>query len=385
MFYLNMNAMVAMAGMVVVLMLTRKWPQNKRILTLLFSLGFLLVFSQKLFLFYVVYTLLNYAGFVYLCRALIWRKAAFILLIALNVVAVFLGARFFIMGIFHNPLFDSIIYLGLIYNVLKVIDAYFFAYFFGKEGQVPALDYSNYILFIPTFTSGPILKFRDFMADSKKPYLVDSALFEACVKRIILGLFKKIVLVTWMTSVFNEVLKQDLHTHQSLFLMIWFYALIYFDFSGYSDIAVGFGRLMGYNVPENFKRPFLSPTLTQYWRNWHATLGDFFRDHIFMFFSRKTPSRLTAAGLSILIMVLIGLWHGFSWLYLVWGVYHGLLLAMENLFQLSTVNKKKVSKTYFYLRCLGTQALVTLAVIIYSPNHDAVLRIYRGLLHLPSF
>ena len=92
------------------------------------------------------------------------------------------------MGIFHNPLFDAIIYLGLIYNVLKVIDAYYFAYFFGKEGQVPAIDYANYLLFIPTFTSGPILKFRDFMADSKKPYNVDAALFEDSVKRIILGL-----------------------------------------------------------------------------------------------------------------------------------------------------------------------------------------------------
>ncbi|MBP1992684.1 MBOAT family O-acyltransferase [Paenibacillus eucommiae] len=385
MFYLNMNAIMAMLGMVVILMLTRRYPNNKRVLTLLFSVCFLLLFSKKLLVFYLIFTLLNYLGFVYLCRTKLWRTATFLFAILANVAAVFIGIRFFVMGIFQNPLFDTIIYLGLIYNVLKVIDAYYFAYFFEKKGQVPLLDYSNYILFIPTFTSGPILKFRDFMADSKKPYTVNAALFEDSIKRIVLGLFKKIVLVTWMTGVFNDVLQNDLHTHQSIFLMIWFYALIYFDFSGYSDIAIGFGRLMGYTMPENFKRPFLSPTLTQYWRNWHATLGDFFRDHIFMFFSRKTPSRLTAAGLSLLIMVLIGLWHGFSWLYLLWGVYHGLLLALENLFQLSTVNKKKSSKTYFYFRCFCTQALVTLAVIIYSPDHEAVLRIYRGLLNLPSF
>src|SRR5206468_7200830 len=128
------------------------------------------------------------------------------------------------------------------------------------------------------------------------------------------------------------------YTHESLFLMIWFYALIFFDFSGYSDIAVGFGRLMGYNIPENFKKPFQSPTLTQYWRNWHATLGDWFRDHIFMFFSRQTPTRWTAAGLSLLIMVLIGLWHGFSWLYVLWGVYHGILMGLENLLNKTTVN-----------------------------------------------
>jgi alginate O-acetyltransferase complex protein AlgI len=209
---------------------------------------------------------------------------------------------------------------------------------------------------------------------------------ESSVKRIIAGMFKKIVIVPYMWDVFHRVLAApELNTHQSLFLMVWFYALIYFDFSGYSDIAIGFGRLMGYNVPENFKKPFLSPTLTQYWRNWHATLGDWFRDHIFMLVSRKTPSRRTAAGLSMLIMTLIGLWHGFTWLYLMWGIYHGILLALENLLNRTTVNKRKVSKTYFYARCLLVQLCVTAAVIVYSENAETVLRIYRGLLSLPAF
>ncbi|OPH54512.1 acyltransferase [Paenibacillus ferrarius] len=381
MFYMHMNAMIAMIGMIAVLMLTRKWADNKRILMIIFSLCFLLLFSQKLLVFYAAFTVINYIGFVYLCRTTIWRKAIFILAIAANVIGVFLGVRLFVMGIFHNPIFDTVIYLGLIYNVLKVIDAYYFAYFFGKEGQVPAIDYANYLLFIPTFTSGPILKFRDFMADSKKPYTVDAALFENSIKRIILGLFKKIVVVTWMTSIFDQVLKQDLHTHQSLFLLIWFYILIYMDFSGYSDMAIGFGRLMGYTMPENFKRPLFSPSMTQFWRNWHATLGDFFRDHIFMFFSRTVPSRWVASSLSILIMVLMGLWHGFTWLYFFYGLYHGLILAIENLLKLTTVNKKKVSKTYFYFRCFVTQTLVTFSVIIYSSNYETVLRIYKGLLH----
>ncbi|MGG1552377.1 MBOAT family O-acyltransferase [Paenibacillus ferrarius] len=384
MFYMHMNAIIAMIGMVAVLMLTRRWANNKRILMLIFSLCFLLLFSQKLFVFYAVYTIINYLGFIYLCRTSVWRKTAFIFGIAANVVGVFLGVRFFVMGIFHNPMFDAVIYLGLIYNVLKVIDAYYFAYFFGKDGEVPALDYANYVLFIPTFTSGPILKFRDFMADTKKPYSVDAKLFEDSVKRVILGLFKKIVLVTWMTSVFDYVLKGELYTLQSIFLLIWFYAIIYFDFSGYSDMAIGFGRLMGYTMPENFKKPFLSPSMTQFWRNWHATLGDFFRDHIFMFFSRKAPSRGLASALSILIMVLIGLWHGFTWLYFFYGLYHGLILAIENWFKITTVQRKKVSKTYFYFRCFVTQALVTISVIIYSSNYETVLRIYRGLFHFTA-
>lgn len=382
MWYLNMNAVMAMTGMIVVLALTRKWPQNKRVLVLAFNLCFLLVFSKQLFAFYLGYTALNYLAFWGLCFLPRFRKTAFIALIAANVAAV-CAVRLMSMDVWSHPLLTTAIFLGLIYNVLKVIDALYFAYFFGKEARTPVLDYFNYILFIPVFTSGPILKFRDFMADTKQPYRVTAAQTEDSVKRIILGMFKKIVLVTWMTDIFNSMSAQELHTHESIFLMIWFYALIYFDFSGYSDIAVGFGRLMGYNIPENFKKPFQSPTLTQYWRNWHATLGDWFRDHIFMFFSRQTPTKWTAAGLSVLIMVLIGLWHGFSWLYVLWGVYHGLLLALENVLGKTTVNKRKVSKTYFYTRCAINQLLVTAAVIVYSGSSETVLHIYRGLFRLP--
>ncbi|SDE51124.1 alginate O-acetyltransferase complex protein AlgI [Paenibacillus sp. UNCCL117] len=383
MWYLNMNAVLAIIGMVLVLALTRRWPGNKRYLLLAFNLCFLFVFSQKLFVFYLAYTALNYAAFLFLGRLASFRKTAFVLLIAANVAAV-CTLRLFGMELFTHPLFDVVIALGLIYNVLKVIDALYFAYFIGKDSRASALDYFNYILFIPTFTSGPILKFRDFMADTKQPYQVDAAQTEQYVKRIILGMFKKIVLVTWMTDVFNRVSgAEQLQVHESVFLMIWFYALIFFDFSGYSDIAVGFGRLMGYNVPENFKKPFQSPTLTQYWRNWHATLGDWFRDHIFMFVSRKTPTKWTAAGLSMLVMVLIGLWHGFSWLYVLWGVYHGLLLGLENILGYTTVNKRKVSKRYFYARCALTQLFVTAAVIVYSGNSAAVYKIYSGLANWP--
>lgn len=383
MWYLNMNAVVAMAAMVAALMLTRRWPANKRVLLLAFNLGFLYVFSEKLALFYAAYTLLNYFAYIFLCRVPSIRRMWFVLFIALNVAAVSV-LRLFVMGELHHPLFEAVITLGLIYNVLKVIDALYFAYFIGRDGQSKLIDYANYVLFVPTFTSGPILKFRDFIADAKKPYAVDAAAFEAGIKRIILGMFKKIVLVAWMTSVFDHVMGRELHTHESLFLMIWFYALIYFDFSGYSDIAVGMGRLFGYTIPENFKKPFLSPTLTQYWRNWHATLGDWFRDHIFMFFSRRALTRVEGAGLSLLVMTLIGIWHGFTWPYIAWGVYHGLLLAGENLLQKTIVNKKKVSRAYYWFRIALTQAFVTAAIIVYGGAPGTVLKVYRGLFHLPS-
>ncbi|MDF2721790.1 MAG: alginate regulatory protein [Paenibacillus sp.] len=379
-YLLNVYALAALSGMVLVLAATRRWRHSKRLLVLLFNLSFLLLFSQKLFLFSIVYTLVNYCGYIALCRALRYRRLLFGAAIVLNVAGV-ACLRLFGMNVLEHPLFDVIYLFGLIYTVLKVIDAYYLAYYAGNVVRAPMLDFVNYLLFIPTFTSGPILKLRDFLADAKKPYAVSAAEFEAGIKRVILGLFKKVVIVAGMMYVFHDVLEHDLRFYHSLFLMVWFYALIYFDFSGYSDIAIGFGRLMGYTIPENFKQPFLSPTLTQYWRNWHATLGDWFRDHIFMIFSRQFSSRGAAAVLSIIIMVGIGLWHGFSWLYLLWGLYHGVLMALESLLKLSLVNRKKVSTAYFYFRCFCTQLLVTAAVIVYSGSSDVVLRIYRGLLN----
>lgn len=381
MFFTTMNGLVALAGLIAVLLATRRWPHNKRILLLLFNVGFLAVFSKKLIVFYLIYTALNYAGFRFLRKVETGRRFWFIALIFLNVAAIS-TLRLFVMDVFAHPLFDAVIFLGLIYNVLKVIDALYFAYFFGKDAEAKPLDYFNYILFVPTFTSGPILRFRDFMADAKKPYTVGSAEIEAGIKRVILGLFKKVVLVTWVSTAFTWLLEGELNPGKSLLLMIIFYAWVYFDFSGYSDMAVGIGRMTGYTVPENFKRPFLSPSLTQYWRNWHASLGDWFREHIFIFFSRKTPSKWTAAGLSLLIMVLIGLWHGFTVLYVLWGVYHGLIISLENLLGKTLVNKRKVSKKYFYFRVLLTQAIVLLGIIVYygdGSHPETVLRIYRGL------
>ena len=382
MWYLQMNAVLAMAGMIALLMVTQRWSSNKRVGLLLFNLGFLAVYSPRLAAFMAIYTAVNYIGFQFLSRVQRARRFWFLLWIAVNIIGVVL-LRLFAMGTLHHPLFVAVITLGLIYQLLKVIDALYYAYYVGREAKASAIDYANYILFVPTFTSGPILKFRDFMADASKSYTVDALTFKVNSKRIILGMFKKIVVVTWMTALFDYVLKsQELHLWESLILMALFYVILYMDFSGYSDIAIGVGRLMGYQVPENFKKPFLAPTLTQFWRSWHASLGDWFRDHLFMPFSRQINNRWKAAGMALIIMLLMGLWHGFTWLYVYYGLYHGTVMAIENLLQKTTVNRKKVSSLYFYSRVALTQLIVMFSVIIYSGNMDTVMRIYKGLLQL---
>src|SRR6185503_1629431 len=118
---------------------------------------------------------------------------------------------------------------------------------------------------------------------------------------------------------------------QSIVLIISLYLFFYFDFAGYSDIAIGFGLLLGVRVPENFKLPFTSTSLTEFWRNYHITLVDWMRDHVFIPLGGMRAGRLKAGLLAATIMVLSGLWHGLTAPFLLWGLWHGGNMFVESM------------------------------------------------------
>lgn len=349
---------------------------------LLLSVLFLAVYSGKLAVFAVLYAGLNFLLYrIILGSAGAWRKTAFAGAVLANIAALLI-LRMFAGGLLTHAWFAPVILLGLVYTLLKVINSFFHAYYVAE--RAPKLsEYAAYLLFIPTFTSGPIMKLHDFLRDVRSEWRLDSGSLEWSVKRIIRGLFKKLVLVSLLMTVYERLLGGELDTAQSAAVLIVFYILLYFDFSGYSDIAIGFGRLMGIQVPENFKKPFSSPTLTQFWRNWHATLGDWFRDHVFQTFAPKAPSRAFSAFMAFFVMVLVGLWHGINPLFILWGLYHGVLLALENVFKQTTVNKRKVSKLQFWARCAVVNALVAFGTIFFSADLETAERILKGLVTLP--
>jgi D-alanyl-lipoteichoic acid acyltransferase DltB (MBOAT superfamily) len=211
----------------------------------------------------------------------------------------------------------------------------------GRLAACSLQDYVNYVIFFPAFTAGPIDRLPRFVKDLQKPMVILSPELGQAFYRLAVGVFKKFALADTLALVaLNPTNAAQLQSGGWAWLLVYAYAFqIYFDFAGYTDIAIGIGQLLGITLPENFKRPYLNSNLTQFWNNWHMTLTQWFRAYFFNPITRSLRSRYRtlAVGWIVLItqvstMVLIGLWHGVTWNFVLWGTWHGLGLFIQNRF-----------------------------------------------------
>lgn len=201
------------------------------------------------------------------------------------------------------------------------------------RGEVTAqrnpIDLACYVTFFPQLIAGPIVRYKDIAAQLRdRPQNLDNLRLGAA--RFLVGLGKKVLLA----NLLGEVCAAWRVTADPSVLFSWLYALsytlhIYFDFSGYSDMAIGLGKLFGFSFPENFNYPYISRSVTEFWRRWHMSLGTWFRDYVYIPLggNRKGKGR---QFLNILIVwMLTGFWHGAAWNFLLWGLYFALLLMAE--------------------------------------------------------
>ena len=209
----------------------------------------------------------------------------------------------------------------------------------GRLPSVSLSEYVNYALFFPTFVAGPIDRIEHFTPDLNTHIALDRSGWLDAGKRFVLGLFKKFVLadgLAWMAL--NGTFTRDIHSAGWMWLLLYAYSLrIYFDFSGYTDIAIGLGRFLGIRLPENFSSPYLKPNLTMFWNSWHITLTQWFRSYFsnpLMRTLRTHHWHLPAYSVILITqlgtMVLIGLWHGITINFVLWGVWHGIGLFVQN-------------------------------------------------------
>jgi alginate O-acetyltransferase complex protein AlgI len=239
-----------------------------------------------------------------------------------------------------------------------------------------------YTLFPPTLTSGPIQKYQDFRQQLATPLPLDLSLIAGAVYRITRGYFRKLVIALVLNEAVTKILaRSELTVLMSVFAIVLLYLYFYFDFAGYSDIAIGFGLLIGIKVPENFRKPFLATNVSEFWRNWHITLVDWFRDHVFIPLGGMQTSRSRAAGLAFLIMVLCGLWHGLTLSLLVWGAWHGGLLVVEGLSGSRPVPPAHRHGVNYWSRVLWTNARVAFGCVFFLPASDGIFKIFRGFAH----
>lgn len=208
------------------------------------------------------------------------------------------------------------------------------------SGRLPALnlpEFVTYVLFAPTLLAGPIDRAERFAKELRATFKPNWPDLLAGGQRLFIGAFKKFALADTLALIaLNEHNASQATSAWGAWLLVYAYALrLYFDFSGYSDMAIGAARLVGLKLPENFNAPYLKPNLTVFWNNWHMTLSQWFRAYWFNPLSRWLRGRQLSTPTMILIcqsstMLLIGLWHGITWNFVAWGAWHAVGLFSHN-------------------------------------------------------
>ena len=203
-------------------------------------------------------------------------------------------------------------------------------------------NYQTYILLFPKLIAGPIVRYHDIadqITDREKNYTSDvklSGFYTFCI-----GLAKKVIIANTIGTQADDVFKLSINEIDSAAAWVGAIAYsfqIYFDFSGYSDMAIGICKMIGIRLPENFNNPYLSSSITEFWRRWHMTLGLWMKNYLYIpLGGNKVKSKLYRN--LFIVFLLSGLWHGASWNFILWGAFHGLFLVLERLFLLSFYNK----------------------------------------------
>lgn len=345
-----------------------------RNILLIFDIAILFYVSWQLALFSVGYTIITYILVRILKPLKKTKRFWFVVFCFLCTIPFFYGR----LTEFFPTLPVIITFVGIAYHMLKAIDTLYFVYY--TDMTIPLLTYANYMLFFPTFTSGPIFRYRDFSNTFKNPIPLTGELFLKCVKRFIRGMFKKMVVLYFVTEIFNHLLGLEAHWYLSLAIIVLSYITLFLDLSGYSDIAIAVGSVMGYNVPENFRKPWAAASFTQFWRNWHITLSDWVREHIFVVLNGKKLNRFASAAVGFMTMFVMEMWHGFTLPYIVGGVYNGLCMGLENLFGLTRADKRKMKKPLYILRCFLVNFAFALNTLLFTVTSEQFIEIMKGLI-----
>ncbi len=215
------------------------------------------------------------------------------------------------------------------HNISYVVDVY--------RGERPAqrsfLNFLTYIVMFPQLVAGPIVRYKEIddqlPADRPRDRVDD---FAAGFPRFAFGLFKKVVIADTIAPIADSV--YALPAGEVTTAAAWIGALafalqIYFDFSGYSDMAIGLGRMLGFRLPENFNRPYSAVSITDFWRRWHMSLSRWFRDYLYIPLGGNRGSEVSTYRNLFVVFLLVGFWHGAAWTFVIWGAYHGALLTIE--------------------------------------------------------
>ena len=240
--------------------------------------------------------------------------------------------------------------------------------------QKNLIDFGMYITMFPQLIAGPIVRYAD-VQDQLAERSVTTADFSEGVMRFVVGLGKKVLLANQMGAVWSDIyaLGGDVSA-----LMAWTGAIaytfqIYFDFSGYSDMAIGLGRMFGFKFPENFRYPYQSVSITDFWRRWHITLSTWFKEYLYIPLGSNRRGLARQALNLLIVWSLTGFWHGAGWNFVMWGLYYFVILFIEKLFLL-----KALDKLPKFFRHVYALVLIIIGWVIFASDDVSVLLPYLG-------
>ena len=231
------------------------------------------------------------------------------------------------------------------------------------EVQNNIISFGTYVTLFPQLIAGPIVRYKT-VAHEIDNRIESFDLFGEGVKRFILGLGKKVLLANSIGLIWENISAGDIYALPTMTAWIGILAFafqIYFDFSGYSDMAIGLGKMFGFNFLENFNYPYTSRSITEFWRRWHISLGTWFKEYLYIPLGGNRVSKLLNVRNILIVWMLTGIWHGTSWNFALWGLYFGIILIIEKF-----ILMKYLEKLPSFFRRLYTLSLVLISWVIFA-------------------
>lgn len=285
-----------------------------------------------------------------------YKKVYLVLAVVLSLAALgyFKYADFFIANLnavtgMSIPLLKIALPIGISFYTFQILSYNIDVY----RGEVPAqknpIHLATYITMFPQLIAGPIVRYSDVAKQlEKRKHSFDKIALG--IRRFVLGLSKKILIANTLGELCDIFRKSD----DKSVLFYWMYAVafslhIYFDFSGYSDMAIGLGKIFGFDFIENFNYPYISKSITEFWRRWHISLGTWFRDYVYIPLGGSRVRKERMFFNIFLVWMLTGFWHGAAWNFIIWGLYFAVLLVIEKVFLLKYLQHAKVINRIYVL------------------------------------
>nr|WP_173471828.1 MBOAT family protein [Eubacterium ruminantium] len=292
-------------------------------------------------------------------------------IVNLGILIFFKYTDFFISNInkvggFGIKLLDLALPLGISFYTFQILSYSIDVYRGEVEPQKNIIDLAAYITLFPQLIAGPIVRYQTIEKQLKeRKESID--LFASGVMRFVIGLGKKVIIANSVASMYETI--KALPDEKSSVALYWVASLlfsfqIYFDFSGYSDMAIGLGRLLGFEFLENFEHPYISRSITEFWRRWHISLSSWFKDYVYIPLGGNRCKKSRMFFNIFIVWLLTGFWHGAEWNFIIWGLYYFIILMLEKSFLLRVLKKLPAVLQHIY-----SLFLINMGWVIFSNDN----------------